>query len=172
MIKFEVLGTPQGKARARTYYDVNKEQYASITPEKTALYEEEIRLACIEAMSKKRHKPYVNKEPLSVWIVAYYPIPKSASVKKKEAMISGGIYPVVKPDVDNVTKAVLDAVCNGIAAKDDTQVCDLHITKFYTEDTPKIIVEIMPLPSKKFHMKFLRAAKDLFADAFIAFSSK
>jgi len=33
-----------------------------------------------------------------------------------------------KPDVDNLTKAILDAL-NGIVWIDDAQVCELHVTK-------------------------------------------
>lgn len=37
-----------------------------------------------------------------------------------------------KPDIDNVVKAVLDAL-NGVAYRDDTQVIELHVRKSYSE---------------------------------------
>ena len=43
----------------------------------------------------------------------YVEIPQSKSKKQKEKMITGEIKPIVKPDVDNVAKSILDAL-NGI----------------------------------------------------------
>ena len=38
-ICFTVPGKPQGKARARTYYNAKKKAMSSTTPDKTVLYE-------------------------------------------------------------------------------------------------------------------------------------
>lgn len=45
-------------------------------------------------------------------------------------MESGAILPSRKPDVDNIEKAVLDAL-NGIAYKDDARVHRTSGAKFY-----------------------------------------
>ena len=47
-------------------------------------------------------------------------------------MITGEIKPVVKPDVDNVAKSILDAL-NGIIYLDDKQIIELDIEKIYAE---------------------------------------
>ncbi len=47
-------------------------------------------------------------------------------------MLGGKILPAKKPDIDNVVKAVLDAL-NGVAYRDDTQVIELHVRKSYSE---------------------------------------
>ncbi len=44
-------------------------------------------------------------------------------------------------DVDNASKAVLDAL-NGIAYRDDRQVCDLHIVRHARSDTDRVEVRI------------------------------
>lgn len=43
-----------------------------------------------------------------------------------------GDYPLTKPDADNVIKLVLDAM-NGVAYKDDAQVCSVTCEKFYSD---------------------------------------
>lgn len=62
----------------------------------------------------------------------YVEIPQSKSKKQKEKMITGEIKPVVKPDVDNVAKSILDAL-NGIIYLDDKQIIKLNIEKIYAE---------------------------------------
>ena len=84
------------------------------------------------------------KEPiettLSVNLVIYRQIPKSTSKKKREKMLSGEIRPTVKPDIDNLSKSILDA-CNGIIYKDDSQIVGLNATKYYS-DSPGAEIEI------------------------------
>lgn len=55
-------------------------------------------------------------------------------------MLDGKILPAKKPDIDNVVKAVLDAL-NGVAYRDDTQVVELHVRKSYSEK-PRVEVSI------------------------------
>ena len=47
-------------------------------------------------------------------------------------MITDEIKPTKKPDADNIAKAVCDAL-NGIAYKDDSQVVDLTVRKYYSK---------------------------------------
>lgn len=55
-------------------------------------------------------------------------------------MEAGTVRPSRKPDVDNVLKAVLDAL-NGVAYKDDSRVVHVAASKFYSND-PKIVIRI------------------------------
>ena len=48
-------------------------------------------------------------------------------------MESGEIKATIKPDIDNVAKAVLDGL-NGIAFEDDKQVINLRIAKAYANE--------------------------------------
>ena len=78
--------------------------------------------------------------PLRAIIRAFFPIPKSASKKKREQMRDLRILHTKKPDVDNIIKAVLDAL-NGVAYYDDSQVAQVFISKCYAEQ-PKVIIEL------------------------------
>lgn len=77
---------------------------------------------------------------LEAEINAFYSIPQSASKKKKEEMREGQIRPAKKPDCDNVAKIVLDAL-NKLAYRDDAQIVDCIIRKWYTDD-PRVTVTI------------------------------
>ena len=70
----------------------------------------------------------------------YFPIPKSTRKKDVPAMRTGEIRPTKRPDLDNILKAVSDAL-NGIAYKDDSQIVAAVIQKFYS-DKPRAEVEI------------------------------
>ena len=48
-------------------------------------------------------------------------------------MLKGKMLPTKKPDIDNIMKAVLDAL-NGVAYYDDSQVCKVNFMKMYSED--------------------------------------
>ena len=128
MLFFEVLGQPQGKARARVT------RWGVYTPEKTALYENLIKLSFKQKYSKL--------EPLTgylkIEILAVFEPPKSTSKKKREQMIYQEIKPSKKPDIDNICKVFLDAL-NGIAYKDATQVIELVARKCYGEQASVIV---------------------------------
>lgn len=135
-MRFEVLGKPQGKQRARV---TTRGGYAmAYTPEKTATYEN---LICLTYMSVKGSgQSPLWDVPLVVNITAYYEIPKSFSKKRHGEALSGSLLPRVKPDMDNVVKVVCDAL-NGVAYRDDAQVVEIHARKLYG-DTPKLVIEI------------------------------
>ncbi|MCZ0853544.1 RusA family crossover junction endodeoxyribonuclease, partial [Brevibacillus laterosporus] len=77
----------------------------------------------------------------------FRPMPKavSGSKRKKENAEKGRLRPVTKPDVDNYVKGVKDAL-NHLIYKDDSQVVDLKVSKFYSEEprVEVIITEILP----------------------------
>ncbi len=134
MIRFTVPGAPKGKARARTVHARGKT--FSYTPESTILYENLVKTCFWQA----RADPFPAGVPVRIGITAYYPIPKSASKKKKQEMQNGDILPTKKPDIDNVIKSILDAL-NGLAYHDDAQVITLIAKKRYS-DTPRVEVSI------------------------------
>lgn len=135
---FTVNGNPQGKARARTFYNQKLGHMQSITPAGTKSYEDLIRFEYGRAGGK-----YNGKVPMSVAVLAVYPIPKSKPKKIQAAMREGEIYPTVKPDGDNVLKSVLDGL-NRVAWADDSCVVDIHIRKTYG-DEPCLKIEVEPI---------------------------
>ena len=73
-------------------------------------------------------------------IKAFFPIPKSAT-KRFFTECANEDHPVIKkPDFDNIAKIICDAL-NEIAFKDDSQVYDCRVEKFYSEK-PRTVVTI------------------------------
>lgn len=134
---FTVPGEPQGKARARTWYDARVGRMASKTPENTVIYENLVKL-CYQSAARNYHFP--DDTPLRVEIRAYFSIAKRTARKWLPGMAAGLIRPTKKPDVDNITKAVLDAL-NKVAYKDDSAIVHFSIEKYYS-DTPRVEVTI------------------------------
>lgn len=140
IIFFTIPGSPQGKARARTGYNPVVKKVTSHTPEKTVLYENLIKMMYINASKRKMFEKGIS---VHVVIKAFFEPAKSTSKKNKELMLTGDIKPLKKPDIDNITKVVLDAL-NGIAYNDDTQVIKLEVQKYY-DSTARVEVQIKEL---------------------------
>ncbi len=70
----------------------------------------------------------------------YRQIPKSTSKKRRKLKNERVIRPIVKPDIDNYTKGILDSL-NGIVWKDDSQVVSLIANKYYS-DNPRVEIQI------------------------------
>lgn len=130
--EFEVEGKIIGKERPR----VNMNTGIVYTPNKTKDYE-----FYIQQNFKMRYPSFTEIQGrVSVEIIAYMSIPKTASKKNKELMIENQISPVKKPDVDNIAKSVLDAL-NKFVIHDDNQVSKILVEKRFGEKE-KIVVKI------------------------------
>lgn len=112
-IMFEVPFV-KGKERPR-FSRSGKHVY---TPSKTVKAEREIRKAFIAAGGVKAPKGV----EVAVHITTVRPLPKSRP-KRIESEPD-----ICRPDVDNISKAVLDAL-NGVAWEDDAQVTELVVGK-------------------------------------------
>ena len=123
-VKFTIFGAPQGKARPRVVHHGTRT--IAYTPANSAAYEDIVKL---EYQQQCGHK-FPAKTPLRINILAFYPIPKSASKRTRQGMEAGEIHPTVKPDWDNVGKIICDAL-NGIAYHDDAQVVSATVDKRY-----------------------------------------
>ena len=131
VIEFTIPGEPKGKGRPR----LGRSGHA-YTPHDTAAYENLVKVCFSEAYPD--HEPLSSDIPVTAYIRAYYKIPKSTSKKKYLAMIIGSLYPLKKPDLDNIAKIICDAL-NGIAYYDDAQVRKMIIEKYYSKD-PRVDV--------------------------------
>ena len=136
MIKFTVWGEPvaQGRPRA-TIVNGHVRMY---DPKKSRDYKHYVRLVA----SQHRPKELLTG-PLRLKVKVFRPTLKSFSKKKKVAAERGEIRPTTKPDVDNYIKSIFDGL-NKVIWKDDSQVVDLQVSKFYSEN-PRIEVEIQEL---------------------------
>lgn len=137
-ITFFVPGKPRGKGRPRFS---NGRAY---TDEQTRAYEYQIAANYRRIAGKFRFSDDVF---LKVRVRQLMPVPKNASKAKRSAMLEGCIYPSAKPDLDNVIKAVLDAL-NGVAYKDDARVVGIYSQKVYG-DNPGVLVEISRMDTQE-----------------------
>ena len=69
-------------------------------------------------------------EPVQLWCVFYFPVPKSKSKKDCRQIFDNHGAHVYKPDGDNLVKMVKDCL-NGIAWHDDSQVWHADYRKLY-----------------------------------------
>lgn len=137
MIQFYVPGKPQGKARARTFYNKKLGRMQSMTPENTVLYENNIMQSYLDVAKK----PQLLQGPLQVSIKSYFPVPKSTTKKNREQIEAGHLLPTKKPDADNIAKVVCDAL-NQVAYSDDTQIIKLEVSKLYADDSNPVGVVV------------------------------
>lgn len=136
MITFTIPGEARGKGRPRAFR--RGAHVGMYTDAKTASYENLVKLAASEVMDGSPLECAVN---VSIWIKCQ--IPQSWSKKKSAAALSGDLMPTGKPDLDNVAKAILDAM-NGIVFVDDKQVVHLTVSKSYGVE-PCAIVKVEPV---------------------------
>ncbi len=130
--EFEVIGDIKGKARPR----VNTYTCRAYTPENTKDYE-----LLIKQYFKLKYPRFVPLENrVSVKIIAQFKIPKTVTKKDRVLIEEGKLSPAKKPDIDNITKIVLDAL-NKMAFKDDNQITKIEVEKIYGE-VEKIYISI------------------------------
>lgn len=136
-IVFIVPGTPVGKGRPKFARRGNF--VTAYTPEKTASYENLVKVKAEEAMQGKA----LFEGAVSVEISLFVTPPASWSQKKQREALAGTVFPTSKPDVDNVLKGIMDA-CNEIVFKDDKQAVDVRVIKRYA-DTARAFVKVAAL---------------------------
>ena len=125
-IKFTILGEPSGKGRPR--FSIIAGHVSTRTPKETVLYENLVRTEYRRQIGDFK---FEDGQALDMRVMAYYGIPASAPKKKKQNMIDGLVRPVKKPDADNIIKVIADSL-NNIAYKDDAQLVDTLVRKFYS----------------------------------------
>lgn len=141
-VEFVVPGEPKGKGRARSRIAKGRggQQFvAHYTPKDTVEYENLVRVAAHEAM--RGEAP--TKFPVHVSISVMCGIPASWSKRKQARALADEVKPTGKPDIDNITKAILDGM-NKIVVADDKLVCGLMVLKHYSH-TPRVEVGVREL---------------------------
>lgn len=106
---------------------------------KSAAQEDNERTLEAVLLAHKPEKPLSG--PVRLAFTAFMPIPASASKKRRAAMQEGKIGHTAKPDVDNLSKQLLDAMTRLRFWEDDRQVVELVARKLYDE-TPRWEVEV------------------------------
>lgn len=131
-ITFTVPGEPipQGRPKFTT-----KPFVRAYDPPKSAAYKK-----LVAAHALKVRPPQLLEGELFVKIDVYKGSLKSFSKKKADLAEAKLLRPRTKPDADNYAKGPLDA-CKGIIWKDDGQVVDLSVSKYYSKE-PRIEISI------------------------------
>lgn len=141
MIAFSVPGDAVPKMRARVVF--SRGGVRAYTPRKTAEWEARIASAAASVMREGGMSRIDG--PLAVSIVVDVMPPRSWPTWKREAAIGGAISPTTRPDLDNIGKAILDAI-NGVAYGDDAQIVDIRMRSRYALQS-SVAVEISALLS-------------------------
>lgn len=121
-------GEPVGKSAGRTVQNRHSGKRHTFIPAKSRDY---MNLVKLQFRSTFPTFQLLVKQPVAVAVCLYVAPPASASKRKRTAMLNGAIRPTVKPDVDNVAKAILDGL-TGVAFQDDKAVVELHLWKWYS----------------------------------------
>lgn len=132
-----IEGEPVGKGRPRAFRAGNSVRM--FTPGKTKDYEQLMQAEAVKAMMGK--PPIVGPVELRLNLVCS--VPSSWSKTKRAQALAGEVVPTKKPDIDNVVKAICDAL-NAIVWHDDVQVVDLVVRKRFG-DSPHVEATITPL---------------------------
>ena len=126
MREFKIPGKAQAKQRPRM-----GRSGIVYTPKETLVYENYVKMCYSDYANQFGWLPYENQVRAEIEVLVA--VPKSDSKTKKKAKIEGMIRPAVKPDCDNLAKSILDSL-NGLAYRDDKQVVELFVKKYYAEN--------------------------------------
>lgn len=145
MISFVVPCVPVAQPRQRTRVAVinGHARAMNYTPTKHPAnqFKAAIQLAYSQAVSGP---PFDG--PISINVAFLMPRPKKFIWKKRDMP---RVRHTGKPDIDNLTKCFLDAL-HGLAWRDDSQVCELSVSKDIAagHESPQVLVNLIPLDDK------------------------
>jgi Holliday junction resolvase RusA-like endonuclease len=130
-VRFSLSGIPVGQGRVRSRLvrpaDPREPEFIQHYPAPaTVQYQRAIAKVARIAMGSR---PLLSGA-LRLVIVAVFPVPPSWRRAERRAALAGYLRHAVRPDADNLAKAVMDAM-KGVVWRDDTQVADLVVAKWY-----------------------------------------
>lgn len=111
ILRFTVPGRPVGSARPRVTRN------GTYIPKRTKMYMNDVRRSFTGTISNA----HCFEGPVFMEVYAYFPIPGSATKKRRREIEETDYLYTQRPDGDNVLKAVKDAL-NQNAYHDDAQV--------------------------------------------------
>lgn len=124
---FIVPGQPIPKGRPRVT------RFSTYTPKRTQQFEASIRRAWEDAGAVR----FPDGEPLFLCVYARFPIPKRTPKRDAPGMV-GTPYLKDHGDIDNIVKAVMDAL-NGHAYADDAVIYAVSANKLYNEQAFTVV---------------------------------
>ena len=135
MIQFAVYGAPVAQPRQRHSLITTKTGAQFIhnyTPKKDPVtqWKSDVKMEAIRAWCER----FPSGTPVwsgPIWMIMDFYLPRPQSFCRKKDP-EGPMYCIAKPDLDNLTKSVKDAL-TGVVYVDDKQVCEERIRKVYHE---------------------------------------
>ncbi|MFC9657001.1 RusA family crossover junction endodeoxyribonuclease [Bacillus subtilis] len=151
MISFTIYGEPvaQGRPRATTLNGMTR----LYDPKKSRDFKQYVKLAASDYRPAK-----LLEGPLELSVKVYKSTLKSFSKKKTAEAEQGLLRPSKKPDVDNYIKGIKDGL-NKVIWHDDSQIVDLHVSKFYSQK-PRIEIQVTPLSQEEEQLCLSLISKD------------
>lgn len=127
-LTFSIPGEPCGQGRP--IFTTAGGHAKAVDPPKSRNYKAFVKEIASRAIEKCSWA--YTELPLYIEIVAVMSVPSSYSKKRKKECFSWEEHPCKKPDIDNIFKAVTDAL-SGMAYKDDKQITDVLMFKRYVQ---------------------------------------
>lgn len=129
LLDLRVYGLPvsQGRPRARAFRVGAFTRVSMYDPANSKDWK---RTVLAQALERKPETPA--QDPLSMSLAFLLPRPKSLPKRER--------HHTKKPDVDNLAKAVKDAL-RGVVYRDDSQIVELHVTKRY-DLAPGVVIRV------------------------------
>jgi Holliday junction resolvase RusA-like endonuclease len=143
---FRVTGMPKGQPRPRAFSRGGRA--AVYDPGTAEGWKGDVARACATLEGAGIH------QPLSVTLTFYMPRPKSHY--RSNGDLKNNVPRFMntsRPDVDNLAKAVLDALTNIRVWLDDDQVCELIVRKYWeqpNESAPGCVIRITEIREVEF----------------------
>jgi len=134
VIAFTVPGraATQGSHRVRHVRRGPRRGQAVVVPDHPALYSYRAAVAAIAARALRgAGKKRLDAGPVKLRLAFVLERPKS---------VRGRALPCVRPDLDKLARAVLDAL-SGVLYRDDGQVVELRLEKLYGEPETRVELE-------------------------------
>jgi Holliday junction resolvase RusA-like endonuclease len=141
-ISFIVLGDPKGQPRPKAF--VRGGHAAVYDPGTAEGWKNSIAVAAKEAGAVG----IMLKGPLCVSLCCWFKRPQSHyRTGKRSSELRDGIdlWHTKKPDADNVFKAAADALTHLGVWRDDSQIAEVKIKKYYTDSNARSRITIEPL---------------------------
>ena len=137
ILYFTIDGDPFGKLNLRP---MNAKGHASVfNPKENADYMEKVSSA-----AKKQLGEGSEPDPDSMSVAkvhAYFQIPKRLSKRMKMLALQNKAKPTKKPDLDSISKVVLDGIAKSQSVwKDDSQAIEEQLRKYCAEDPCDVVV--------------------------------
>ena len=135
---FDIIG--QVKAKQSVKFAQVGNYMRKYTPKDVTAYANWVKMSFLKQYPEHR-ADILDGYYLKVEIRVYMKVPDSFSNKKRDAALCGFLFPDKKPDWDNISKNICDAL-NGVAWPDDKAIVIGTVRKEYAQ-TDHVCVDIM-----------------------------